>query len=677
MKNISFGELNSRMVGVKSVVKAFCHGVLKDRIKRSLEVRFDNAAFTDKTVVHLPKSLLIGETWDRGLVLGLMTHELGHCAFTLDDLDQMVLNEIKGILKNKGLSFNLDECGGISHEFLNFWEDVRIDSLAGISFPAGLVVTKYANETIIASHLKKMGETDEEIVAFINANMPLARQIGLLCETQGHLAMFGQIGMEAELRYTNLLEQALATKMTNTAILEIKEMANELKHCADSLGPALADHDIVVRLAAKTMVIYLETLCNSQKNSEESASADRPEDSAKQSNQAEQSAEQEQTGQSFDAPQSASSAPSANDNLNEASADGGYSLEDKAVNAAKKEAETVANLPDARKEFLLEEQNESYANFDSTARFVIKDDEVDSERVIGGVRVLKKKSKAKKEQLLRDDLRDCDLMYQSCNQNRSFYPSRTLHDADSWQKLIQSQQGSILRQDLLSAMKAQTLKHFHVRGKRGFKLARSSLSRVAQGMPVAKPFAKKDISESLSTKIVLLVDTSGSMSDPVSTCGIETTLAILANCFSRIKKGDKLKLAIYGFADFVYCIKGVNDHFDARTLCKVPQMEGGTNGQDAFSVAIGDLLHDSTVDRKIIVCCTDGCFDEKKSLNSLTKLGIETYGIAYGTSEEILQRQIAYHWLPELDYWLPVENLLELPKVLSHLFTKIVKDSTR
>ncbi len=722
-------EVLKRAKSIRAVIRSFRLGELKDKIRKHsyLNLVFCNEAKTNGQTVFLPSELIASEFWDRSLTLGLMVHELGHCSFSdMSNMEYRLYCAMRELYRlcpafaakyadEEVFAEEAQEIKCLLASFVNVWEDLRIDFLSSLSFSSGKMLTMYSNEALIQDNLMKMGNTDEAVMQYFKS-APFSRSLGLYCLLLTSVELFddGKTALSAQRRCCDLLGRFLASKLTQQQIDLITELKDQMLDFCRNQSPLFIINlvDYPFRLAVEIMKIYVDYLMTQQSKLQEGASADQDQnstqdsseqqpasnagssagqsDSDAQSDNAEQHSDSDNSGNSGkgagksscgDNP-SAQSDSSSDGSQTEKSASGQQSAAQSLLDALASDAAKAEKTLDARQEFLQEQAQKSaeagYEPIEISAADTYSPDR-DCMTNVSGTAV------ARRDDVdLHCDAKLTDAMLKACSKANANAAARsrtkkytTLMNEVHWRNAISKEADNRLGKELVKAMRAQSLKTYNRKGKSGFKLARSTVAKVANGQHVAKPFAKKSLCESLSTHVVLLCDSSGSMRDPLSTSGVVRTLSLLSHCFSKIKT-DKLKISLYSFADQVMLIKsGCSKELDSSALQGMPCMGGETEGWTAIAAGTDELLK-SKCDRKIIVCLTDGYFNSSSlrfDMSELHSAGIESYGIGYGLTLDDLASPI---WgLPNFDTWISITDLQSLPQAVSQLFTELVKQSAK
>ena len=730
--NSSNPEVLKRARSIRAVIRSYKLGELKYELRSSscLNLVFGDDAKTDGTTVYLPAELIAGEFWDRSLTLGLMVHELGHCAFSDmycmgSRLNQAMWNLYRSCpyfaaqyADEAAFAEDARETKSLLASFVNVWEDLRIDYLSSLSFSSGKMLTMYSNEALIQDILMKMGSTDEAVMQYFKS-APFSRSLGLYCLLLTSIELFddGETPLSAQRRCCDLLGRFMASKLTQQQLDLITKLKDQmLNSCRlKSLSYIVYDVNYPFELAVKTMKIYIDHLMAQQSKQQEGASADQNQgstqdgseqqsasnaggnaeqsDSDARSDNEEQHSDSDNSGTSGNSGKgsgksscgdnpSAQSDSSSDGSQTEKSASGQQSAAQSLLDALASEAAKAEKTLDARQEFLQEQAQKSaeagYAPIEISAADTYSQDRGCMANVSGA-------AVARRDDVdLHCDAKLSDAMLKDFSKANAIAAANsrtkrysTLMNEDSWRNAISQEADNRLCRELVKAMRAQSLKTYNRKGKNGFKLARSAVAKVANGLHVDKPFAKKGLCESLSTHVVMLCDCSGSMRDELSTSGVVRTLSILSHCFSKIKT-DKLKVSLYSFADQVRQIKSESSKvFDASALKAMPCMNGETEGWAAIAAGTDELLR-SKCDRKILVCLTDGYFNSSSlrfDMSELHSAGIESYGIGYGLTLKNLAPPI--YGLPNFDTWISITNLQSLPQAVSQLFTELVKQSAK
>lgn len=640
-------SISDRISAVRTVIDAFRYGsaccMFDGETRGKVTVRFGKGAYTDGRTINMPSSFITEESWDRTLTLGILTHELGHCAFSalgnryplVAELREKALSRIRLVADYLRVPEKAEE---IFLFMNNVWEDARVNNLSRFGFRNGLLMTLYSDNELARRALQKAG-SDEAFTASA-LKVPLVRNVGLYILSRFDMAMYGT---EFSDRLTSvagekrLLAEVLMQQMTRKEYASLGLCAlirKMMDWCTNVSGVYQAESGAVltVELAEELTGKLLCVLAHRQKNSGSSDS-------------------------------DAQSSPSA-----------GMGFRTRIEEFLEKEAEKSAALEDA--EISVTSSPSDYTEDSSSALKVSDSTAVLNKTDVHGSEITGEKyvpSDAELKTFFQRcaDFQRCaeDTAAQKSNSRRKRFRSEAW-----WQNLIASCFCGSMTAKLRQALKTTVLKRYNLKARCGFRLAKTRIAKVAQGMPVSRPFARKGETVALDTHVVLLCDTSSSMSNSLSCEGLCRTLAILASAFSRVKT-DRLKLSVYSFADAVVRLKSPEQIFTAGILSRLPPMIGGTDGWRALRSA-ADELSRSRSSRKVIICLTDGEWSiyDSFSIAFLRKAGIETYGIGYGMDERYFTRYSS-NSVPQFDTWLSVTDLSDLPKLMTELFTELVRQS--
>ena len=201
----------------------------------------------------------------------------------------------------------------------------------------------------------------------------------------------------------------------------------------------------------------------------------------------------------------------------------------------------------------------------------------------------------------------------------------------------------------------------------GKRIAKSQMSKVANGIFTKKPFCGKGISEAISTHIEICADFSGSMCNKDKLDHLKDALALIAMSLGKIENNNLL-FSITAFSHWLFKIKEVKEKFNLNSLKKSPVPGGSTDGYMAIAQAAESLLKYNK-DRKIIIVITDGDFDYSPTTgyDFLYENNIEVYGIMIGKDK--------FRGTPEFNLALQVRNSEELPETLEKIFVKVLREN--
>ena len=235
---------------------------------------------------------------------------------------------------------------------------------------------------------------------------------------------------------------------------------------------------------------------------------------------------------------------------------------------------------------------------------------------------------------------------------------RRFYDIAYWEKLKlkAANQNNLLQGKLKQVLKAYKPKYFSAPAKAGFRLNRNQIHNIASGVQVNRPFSKREKGIDLSTEIVFLSDVSTSMQGKKAD-NVNETLIVLLEALQKVGNNIKVNLAVFG--NTVETVKLSNQSYDCYK--RIPKPSGCTAGYEAVYYAV-DLLSKSKANRKIIICLTDGIFDQvsiKPDFQAIHKAGIETYGIGYFDTKGDMVRLAKNDCLPMFDLWFEVNDNLQ------------------
>lgn len=167
-------ELKRRMNSIRAVVRAvkfgpynrvFYAGRLKPNVKFGIHCQ------TNIYELELPKWTITQAEWDRPLVLGLMTHELGHILFTpfghFHEMWSSIFCELAEYLGLKDESNLHGAVFNMIKDVINIFEDVKVDYLSSTAFPTGQILTAHCWE-------KLMQDLNKDFESLIQSKTDLA-----------------------------------------------------------------------------------------------------------------------------------------------------------------------------------------------------------------------------------------------------------------------------------------------------------------------------------------------------------------------------------------------------------------------------------------------------------------------------------------------------------------------
>ena len=719
-------KISDRVSAVRAVLNAFRYGSasgqFEDGCDGKLSVTFGKGAFTDGKTVNMPSSLISEEDWDRTLTLGILTHELGHCAFSplcgrytvAAEAREKALYRLKGIADSLGVPEKVAE--GTFRFMDNVWEDIRVNNLSRFGFKNGLPMTVYSDNELSRRALKKAGSEAAFTAAALKA--PLVRNVGLYILSRFDLAMYGDtypamlnsVSMEKRLLAGVLMRQMTCREYTSlglcSLIRKMMECCRSVCGAYYSAESAETSVSLAEELTERLLFVLARRKEKSQANASDSESSGDPEDqdgtdgtggssddtSSDTCQNGAQSDCDDDGSEPADENQPGKTSGSSSD-AQSASGNGGTDSgcgSDSAAAGASQDYSAGSGIYRTRIDEFLEEEAEKSASQGEEISVTsnpsaYKADGSSVLKVSARTAVLRNTENADSdltgEKADEPDAKAIGKFLQNCAEcvaaleKEDCGCSARLAKADWWQNLMASCFSGSMTARLRQALQTTMLKTYNRKAKSGFRLARTRIAKVAQGMPVSRPFARKGENEALDTHVVLMCDVSGSMSIPLAQNGLCRTLAILASAFSRVKT-DRIKLSVYSFDNWTKKLKGPDENFSAEVLSRLPAMTGGTDGWKALRYAVTELSR-SRCNRKVIICLTDGEWGTWGSFNTalLRKAGIETYGIGYGIEEERLTDYSGRYNFPQLDTWLSVSNLGDLPKLMTELFTELIRQS--